>query len=552
MKKRVLASLLSAALLMGVAAGCGPNGNSSSAAPSGGTGSGGDASYVNKTGFPIVNEPISLRFMAPRSASYANGYEDMQMFKDYEKETGIDIQWDEVAEEGWSEKIKLTLASGSNLPDAIYGGSVSSSDVFKYGQQGIIVSMDDLIENYTTNAKKYLAEREDIRKIITYTDGHIYSLPSIDESLSTRIPGMLIVNQTWLDRVGLEHPTTVDEFYNMLKTFKEKDANGNGVAGDEICLSLRQFASPNTIDANKSLTNLFGFFGVVDDNSHIMIKDDKEVVFVPTTDEYREALEFFHKLYEEGLMDPESFTQNDSQFWSKTRSDEGVGFTTAFSWLELNNGNVEQNEYVIMDPLKDQVVCQPVIVAGLATNRFTITSSNKYPEATIRWIDTFLDNGDRALESRFGKEGETWQWLDEDKTKFTEMAESPDGNTVDTAYISQFGPGYLSVQWELQDLWAKKQNTIQQFIDRADKCNNVYINQAVHTWPGLGFDEDTNKDFSNIDTDLRKYTDNMLSKFIMDGVDDASWDAYVERSKAFRCDELVEIYQKRWDSYSNS
>ena len=159
MKKRVLASLLSAALLMGVAAGCGPNGNSSSAAPSGGTGSGGDASYVNKTGFPIVNEPISLRFMAPRSASYANGYEDMQMFKDYEKETGIDIQWDEVAEEGWSEKIKLTLASGSNLPDAIYGGSVSSSDVFKYGQQGIIVSMDDLIENYTTNAKKYLAER---------------------------------------------------------------------------------------------------------------------------------------------------------------------------------------------------------------------------------------------------------------------------------------------------------------------------------------------------------------------------------------------------------
>ena len=104
----------------------------------------------------------------------------------------------------------------------------------------------------------------------------------------------------------------------------------------------------------------------------------------------------------------------------------------------------------------------------------------------------------------------------------------------------------------MQDLWAKKQNTIQQFIDRADKCNNVYINQAVHTWPGLGFDEDTNKDFSTIDTDLRKYTDNMLSKFIMDGVDDASWDAYVERCKALRCDELVEIYQKRWDSYSNS
>lgn len=554
-KKQCLAALLAAVILSGSMAGCGSGAPQPANSEAGKTVEEGTASTAtenfNATGFPIVNEPITLNIMAVRSASFQNGYAEMEMFKNYEEETGIKIQWDEVAEEGWAEKTKLTLAAGSNLPDAFYGATIDGATVFKYGQQNIIRPIEDLIENYSTNAKKWLAEREDIKKIITYTDGHIYSLPSIDESLSTRIPGLMMVNQTWLDRVGLKAPTTPDEYYNMLKTFKEKDANGNGTPGDEICLSVRQYSTPNTIDANKSLTNLFGMFGVVDDNSHVMVQDDK-VMYVPTSDGYRKGVEFFNKLYKEGLFDQESFTQNDSQFWSKSRSAEGIGTTQAFAYLELNDGNVDQNNYVIMNPMEGQVVCKPVIVAGLAVNRFTITSSNKYPEATMRWIDTFLDNGERALESRFGKQGETWQWLDDEKSKFTEMATSPDGNKVDTAYISQFGPAYVSVQWELEDLWRKKQNTIQQFIDRAKACNEVYINHAAQTWPGLSFDEDTNREFTNIDTDLRKYTDNMLSKFIMEGVDDASWNEYVQKCEQLKSKELVEIYQKRWDSYLNS
>lgn len=509
------------------------------------------ASVVNKTGFPIVKEPVSLRFMGIRGSQFQNGYDSMAVFQQYEKDTGIDIIWEEVTEEAWVEKTKLILASGVNLPDAFYGGSIDAATVFKYGQQELIRPLNDLIENYTENAQRWIEARPDIKKMMTYTDGKIYSIPTIDESLSTRIPGMLIVNQTWLDRVGLERPKTVDEFYTMLKTFKENDANGNGVKGDEIPLSLRQYNAPNSIDANTSLTNLFGFFGVVDDNSHVMIKDDR-VVYVPATDEYRRALEFFHKLYVEGLLDEETFTQNSNQFWSKSRSPEGIGFTTAFSWLELNNGNVEQNNYQIMDPLDGQVVCKPVYVAGLGVNRFVITTTNKYPEATMRWIDTFLDNGERALESRFGKEGETWAWIDNEKSKFTELAQTPAGNRVDAAYISQFGPVWFSVQWELEDLWRKKQNTIQQFIDRARACNEVYINYAVQTWPGLGFDEETNTAIVNIDTDLRKYTDNMLSRFIIEGVTDSAWNSYVERCRQLRVAELVQIYQKRWDSFLGS
>jgi hypothetical protein len=53
----------------------------------------------------------------------------------------------------------------------------------------------------------------------------------------------------------------------------------------------------------------------------------------------------------------------------------------------------------------------------------------------------------------------------------------------------------------------------------------------------------------NIDTDLRKYTDNMLSRFIIEGVADSAWNAYVERCKQFRVAELIQIYQKRWNAF---
>ena len=554
MKKRFAAALLSAAMLLSLAAGCGPSGDSSSAAPSGGSGdssAGSETANFNKTGFPIVNEPITLRFAAPLDENYQNGYSDMKMFKEYEEESGIHIEWEEINGEAWADKVQLMITSNTNLPDAFYGGTIPNSVVLKYGQQGMIVELTDLLKEYAPNATKWLEARDDLRKQIVYSDGKIYSLPKVDEALGTRIPSLMIVNQTWLDRVGLEAPTNVDEFYNMLKTFKEKDANGIGVKGDEICLSARQFSSANVVNGSNSIGNFFGFFGVADDNSHINIVDDK-VIFVPTTEEYREGLEFFNKLYTEGLFDGETFTQNDNQFWAKSRSEEGIGMTAAFSWLELNNGETEKNNYVIIDAFEDQVVAKPGLVTGVTANCFTIMSNNKYPEATIRWVDTFLDAGERAVSARFGEENISWKWQNDEKTAWTEMAETPDGEAVNTALIGRYSPVGNSVYWNLggDGMAALKQNTVQQFIDRGNANNNVYINHAVQTWPSsLSFDEDKMATFTDIDTELRKYTDNMLSTFILQGIDDNSWNAYVEQCKTLGSETLVQMYQERWDEY---
>ena len=61
--------------------------------------------------FPLVDEPLTLRFMAPRPSDYANGYADMKLLQEYEAKTGIHIEWEEVPLSGWNEKIQLVLNS---------------------------------------------------------------------------------------------------------------------------------------------------------------------------------------------------------------------------------------------------------------------------------------------------------------------------------------------------------------------------------------------------------------------------------------------------------
>ena len=81
-----------------------------------------------------------------------------------------------------------------------------------------------------------------------------------------------------------------------------------------------------------------------------------------------------------------------------------------------------------------------VYIAGVAQNRFVITADCKDPVAAIKWIDYWCDNGENALTVRFGYEGDSWKWLDETKAQFTELAQTPNGDTVNQAYVSQYTP----------------------------------------------------------------------------------------------------------------
>ena len=105
------------------------------------------------------------------------------------------------------------------MPDAFLMADLPSSTVDKYGADGVILPVEDLIEQYAPNIKAAIDEDTDGKKLATAADGHMYAVPSLYRSPAEQIRGIQFINKTWLDKLGLAVPTTTDEYYNVLKAF---------------------------------------------------------------------------------------------------------------------------------------------------------------------------------------------------------------------------------------------------------------------------------------------------------------------------------------------
>lgn len=130
----------------------------------------------NATGLPIVNEAVSLRMVAPKAA-LAPEFTEMEIFKRLEKDTNVQINWENIPDTDYTEKKNLLLASG-DLPDAFYAAGFTDYELINYGEDGTLIPLEDLIEQYAPNLKALLDRRPDIKSSITAPDGHIYGLPS--------------------------------------------------------------------------------------------------------------------------------------------------------------------------------------------------------------------------------------------------------------------------------------------------------------------------------------------------------------------------------------
>lgn len=266
---------------------------------------------INLTGFPISNENIQLSIMVKKGANQS-AWQDLWISKHLGEKLGGTIVATEVDDASWNEKKNLAFAAGE-LPDFFMtNGALTSNDVMNYGQQGQLIPLNDLIDAYAPNIKKFLDANPEVKKSITDPDGKIYALPGVNPVKREASIGRYWINKPWLDNLGLEMPTTLDEFYTVLKAFKEKDPNGNGKA-DEIPAS-GSVSNPISMIVLSAL-------GLTESSANgiSLDKSDTKVIYAPEQPEYKEYLIFMNKLFKEGLIDPEYFTQNIQAYRGKAQ-----------------------------------------------------------------------------------------------------------------------------------------------------------------------------------------------------------------------------------------
>lgn len=106
------------------------------------------------------------------------------------------------------------MMSTGELSDLVY--YVDRTDINKYGQEGAFAPLNDLIDEYAPNYKKYLDAHPEVRKAITTEDGQIYGLLVAGSDEVKAAQGWEI-RKDWLDKLGLETPKTVNELHDVLK-----------------------------------------------------------------------------------------------------------------------------------------------------------------------------------------------------------------------------------------------------------------------------------------------------------------------------------------------
>ncbi len=256
--------------------------------------------YLNPTGFPIVKEKITLKLMGSKSPLHGE-WQDMEVFKRMEALTNISFEFDTPLAQGYTEKKNLALASG-DYPDVFYGGAINVQDEETYGPQGVFLPLEDYIDKYGPHIKKILEQYPEVKNAITASDGHIYSLPYIVRTKTTAA-NILYINMDWLANVGMSKPETVEEFYEVLKAFKEEDPNKNGKQ-DEIPLSY--WKQTNSMAGILNPIFYAAFSGQAGGANFDLIGD--KVVYNPVQPAFKEFLAYMNKLYSEKLLENEMFT----------------------------------------------------------------------------------------------------------------------------------------------------------------------------------------------------------------------------------------------------
>ncbi|MFC3798369.1 extracellular solute-binding protein [Cohnella sp. GCM10012308] len=528
------------------ASGCSSNSdsqNSSSASPSGGNPSA--ASSASASTQSDASTPIELTMMGPKQ-SIQGPWEDMDFFKEMEKRTNIHFKFDTPPITSYQEKKNLAFASG-DLPDVLFAAQLTPSEEVNYGKQGLIVPLEDLIERHAPNIKKLLDDNPAVRKSITTTDGHIYALPQVTE-LAHNLINKTWINGAWMKNVGADQaPKTTEELYALLKAFKEKDANQNG-KNDEIPLSGINIDSirPFILSAFGYLSN----YSVLSNQLDVVQVIDDKVVYVPTTEGYKQYLIYMNKLYKEQLLDNEIFSQTSEQFTAKGKENRIGVFPSAAPFLVLDIKTDEENfQNPVLPALTSAFNATPTYLLNNGTSRgtFAITKKDKYPERTIAWID-YLYTQEGGILANSGVEGKGWKWVDAEKTKWERLA--VDGKNIEESRaMNAPDPGLVIPTFKGKDFHYKINNPVTQWLH---KTSEPFLAIAKTPYPLVYFSDDEQKRMNVLTTDLTTYVSQSEAKFILSKDVEAGWDEYVKTIENMNVNELLSIYQAAYDRWNQS
>lgn len=455
---------------------------------------------------------------------------DWEYWQAIEDACNVDLQF--IDSSGGKDALSL-LVGTDDLPDIIIDyDTIFPGGVQKMLADGAIIPLNELMkEGYLPNFKAYLESDPEVDKLCKNNEGEYAWTPMIRTPDSPLVFNGNMVRQDWLDELGLEVPTTLDEMEEVLLAFKEKKECDSGYS----CAYGRYDLMVNS-------------FGIMEG---MYVDENNKVHFGAIEDEYLNFLTLFNRWMEEGILDPDLFTQDIDAFYSKIAS-ERTGFVWGNTGGELGKIETMKKNIPNMDfepvpnPVQNKGDVFRVNKGNYRVDSIgaVISATCKNMEAAARVIDYNYGEEGNML-ANYGKEGVTYEMVD-GKPVFTDFVlHNPDGLSIEKALSIYAGNknkpflvqkdymlgGYAyDVQKKSLEVWATPDATIK-------------------AMPPQTMTEEEVAEYNSIMTDIQTYVDEYKLKFILGTESLDNFPQFVENIKNMGIERAIEIRQAEYDRY---
>lgn len=495
--------------------------------------------------YPLTEEPVTLTMWYSFPGDLADimqeylGNGKSSVLQAVAEKTGVNLSFMLQSVTTANDSFNLLVASG-DYPDLFQNaGSYYTGGMDKAVDDEVLVDLTELLEENAPNYNALIHQDETTLADASTSSGRIVEINRIMADYTRPSTG-LVIRQDWLDDLGMEQPTTLDDLHDVLVAFKnEKGAVeplGLGYTGvldeNEICSAFDVYG------VYAAFMGTYPFYVV-----------DGQVKFGWVEDNFKEYLSLMSQWYAEGLIGSDYYIENTGHGIDSSKTTTGQCGVWLHDYFQIELIQSQMNDenadvQAIAAPVKEEgqtlhFGSRKTLIGG---QTLAITTGCGDPELALKYIDFFFTDEGSIL-CNYGVEGEGMEYNEDGEPEYTELIyANPDHSMRETQvmYTLTIGP-FVEDESRNDIAYSEKENAARGVW--ASNVDDAYI------MPTTDLSADQASEVSGIMGDLMTYATGKITEFIIGSDTLDNWDAYVTEMESFNVSRAIEIYQEVYDAY---
>jgi putative aldouronate transport system substrate-binding protein len=501
--------------------------------------------------YPLTDEGDTLTMFcaAPtlgpltgRGGDYGiNGYEDYASIQRSFELTGVTIDFENVSTMESSSLLALHIAAG-DYDDLLSGIDLSyTGGAAAAYADDIVVDLSSYVEDYAPDYLNTIEANSDLEKSVVTDDGEILMLYFLYDKF-IQAEGS-IIRKDWLDQLGIETPSTVDELHEVMLAFKNEIGCDNPFYMNSGCNQLLMGF------------NLYNYVSLSDGDMAVY-QEDGVVCSDFTSDRYQKWLETMNQWYAEGLIDPDFVSVSSTNIGGHDEdllAEDNIGFwygnvnsiDNYYTMCPAENFEIEPI-YISYDGEKNHVISTSLTFgSSTGASGIAISSACENIDLALGWLNFWYTEEGYYLKN-YGIEGDSYV-LEDGDISYTDVVLSSEYGLVPAVALllysvgnSDFGVGaqdrtayfYSPLQSEARDVWT-------------DSCDGAWA------YPNVTMTSEESSIISTKGGDILTYIAESVPKFIIGELDpETDWAGYVDTCNRLGINEILDAYQSALDRYN--